>query len=185
MAGWNKDYISQSPLQWEVAMWLRDGQRGVNRGSKCGGQPLGFRDGDNMLLMGPEPPTTSWWRVTIPTQASVQKGNFIIFPSLMSLNPTDEVIFKILLFSHSVVSNSLRPNGLQHARLLCPSPTPRACSNACPSTRWCCPTILSSVVPFASCLQSSPASESFPMSQFFALGGQSIGAAASTSVPHF
>ena len=121
-----------------------------------------------MLLMGPEPPATSWWRVTIPTQASVQKGNFIIFPSLMSLNPTDEVIFKILLllFSHSVVSDSLRPHGLQHARLLCPSPTPRTCSNACPLTRWCCPTISSSVVPFASCLQSFPASWSFPMSQF-------------------
>ena len=136
-----------------------------------------------MLLMGPEPPTTSWWRVTIPTQASVQKGNFIIFPSLMSLNPTDEVIFKILLllFSHSVVSDSLRPHGLQHARLPCPSPTPGACSNSCPSS-WCChPTISSSAIPL-SCLQSFPASGSFLMSQFFASGGQSIAASISASV---
>ena len=58
-------------------------------------------------------------------------------------------------FSHSVVSNSLWPHGLQHARLPCPSPTPRACSNSCPSSQWCHPTISSSVVPFSSCLQSS------------------------------
>ena len=82
-------------------------------------------------------------------------------------------------FSHSVVSDSLQPHGLQHA---CPSPTPRVYSNWCPLTRWCHPTISSSVVPVSSCLQSFPASGSFPMSQFFALGGQSIGASASTSV---
>ena len=78
-------------------------------------------------------------------------------------------------FSHSVVSNSLWPHGLQHARPPCPSPTPRACSNSCPSSRWYYPTISSSVIPFSSRLQSFPASGSFPMSQFFALGGQSIG----------
>ena len=77
-------------------------------------------------------------------------------------------------FSHSVVSNSLRPHGLPHARLPCPSPTPGACSNSCPLSRWCHPTISSSVVPFSSCLQSFPASGSFPVSQFFASGGQSI-----------
>ena len=60
-------------------------------------------------------------------------------------------------FSHSVVSNSLRPHGLQHARLPCPSPTPGACSNSCPSSQWCLSTISSSVVPFSSCLQSFPA----------------------------
>ena len=69
-------------------------------------------------------------------------------------------------FSHSVVSDSLWPHGLQHARLPCPSPTSGACSNSCPSCRWCYPTISSSVVPF-SCLHSFPASGSFPMSQFF------------------
>jgi len=71
-------------------------------------------------------------------------------------------------FSHSVMSDSLLPHGLQHVRLPCPSPTPGACSNSCPSSRWCHPTILSSVIPFSSCLQSFPTSGSFPMSQFFA-----------------
>ena len=82
-------------------------------------------------------------------------------------------------FSCSVVFDSVRPHGLQHARLPCPSPTPRACSNACPSSQWCQPTVSSSVVPFSSCLQSFPVSGSFPMSQFFASSGQSIGASAS------
>ena len=82
----------------------------------------------------------------------------------------------------SVMSDSLQPQGLQHARLPCPSPTPGVYSNSCPLSWWCHPTILSSVIPFSSCLQSSPASESFQMSQFFASGGQSIGVSASTSV---
>ena len=82
-------------------------------------------------------------------------------------------------FSYSVMSNSLWPHGLQHTRLPCPSPTPGACSNSCPLSQWCHPTISSSVVPFSSHLQSSPASGSFPMSQFFASGSQSIGALAS------
>ena len=77
---------------------------------------------------------------------------------------------------------SLRPHGLQHARLPCPSPTPRAWSNSCPLSWWCHPTISSSVVPFSSCLQSFPASGSFPVSQFFTSGGQSIGASASASI---
>ena len=85
-------------------------------------------------------------------------------------------------FSCSAVCDSLWPLGLQHARLPCPSPTPRACSNSCPSSRWCHPTISSSVVPFSSGLQCFPASGSFPVSQFFSLGGQSIGASASASV---
>ena len=71
---------------------------------------------------------------------------------------------------------------VQHPRLTCPSPIPGACSNSCSSSLWCHPTILSSVVPFSSCLQSFPASESFPVSQLFASGGQSIGASASASV---
>ena len=85
-------------------------------------------------------------------------------------------------FSHSVVSDSLQPHGLQHARLPCPSPTPEAYSKSCPSSWWCHPTISSSVIPFSSHLQSFPASGSFQMSQFFASGGQSIGVWASTSV---
>ena len=112
-------------------------------------------------------------------------------------------------FSHSVVSNSLWAHGLQHSRLPCPSPTLRACSNSCPLSWWCHPTISSSVIPFSSCLQSFPASAakslqscptlcdpidgspsgssvpalgSFPLSQFFASGSQSIGVSASAPV---
>ena len=84
-------------------------------------------------------------------------------------------------FSCSVVSDSLRPHESQHARPLCPSPTPGVHSNSCPSSWWCHPTISSSVIPFSH-LQSFPASGSFPMSQFFALGGQSIGVSASALV---
>ena len=84
-------------------------------------------------------------------------------------------------FSHLVVSDSLWPHWLQHTRLPCLSPTPRDCSNSCPSRWWCHLTISSSAIPF-SCLQSSPASGSFPMSQFFASGGWSIGVSASGSV---
>ena len=80
---------------------------------------------------------------------------------------------------HSVVSNSLWAHGLQHARLPSPSPSPGACSNPCPSSRWCHPTVSSSVIPFSSCPQSFLASGSFPMGWLFALHGQSIGASAS------
>ena len=88
----------------------------------------------------------------------------------------------LLLFSCSVASHSLRPHGLYHARLPCPSPSPRACSNPCPSSRWCHPTISSSAVPFSCCFQLLPESGSFPVSQLFVSGGQSIGASASASV---
>ena len=85
-------------------------------------------------------------------------------------------------FSHSVVSDSLWPHGLQHARLPCPSPAPEVYSNSCPSSQWCHPTISSSVILFSSCLQCFPASGTFPMSQFFTSGGQSIGVSALASV---
>ena len=85
-------------------------------------------------------------------------------------------------FSLSVVSASLRPHGLQHTRPPCPSQTPGAYSNSCALSRWCHPTISSSVAPSSSCFQSFPVSGSFPMSQFFASGGQSIGISASASV---
>ena len=85
-------------------------------------------------------------------------------------------------FSHSVVSNSLQPHGLQHTRLPCPLLTPGAYSNSCPSSQWCQPAISSSVNPFSSCLQAFPASGSFPMSQLFQSGGQSIGVSPSASV---
>ena len=90
--------------------------------------------------------------------------------------------FSLVQFSHSVVPNSLLLHGLQHARPPCPSPTPGVYSNSCPSSRWYHPTISSSVIPFSSHLQSLPASGSFPMSWFFASGGQSIRASASASV---
>ena len=85
-------------------------------------------------------------------------------------------------FSLSVVSDSLWPHGLQHARRPCPSPTPRACSNSFPSNQWCHPTISSSVVPFSFCPQSFLASGSFPVSRLFTSCGQSIGASDSASV---
>ena len=85
-------------------------------------------------------------------------------------------------FSHSVMSNSFWSHGLQHARLPCPLPTPRAYSNSCPSSQWCHPTISSSAVLFSSRLQSFPASGSFLMNQFFASGDQRIGVSASASV---
>ena len=90
--------------------------------------------------------------------------------------------FSSVQFSRSVVSNSLRPHESQHARPPCPSPSPRVHPDSRPSSPWCHPAISSSVVPFSSCLQSFPASGSFPVSQLFTSGGQSIGVSASTSV---
>ena len=94
----------------------------------------------------------------------------------------DLVTATMLLSSRPVVSDSLRPHGLQHARPPCSSPTPRVYSNSCPLSRWCHPAISSSVIPFFSCPQSLPASGSFPMSQLFASGSQNIGVSFSTSV---
>ena len=90
--------------------------------------------------------------------------------------------FLSVQFNCSGMSNSLWLHGLQHTRLCCPSPTPRACSNSCPSSQWCHPTVSSSVIPFSSHFQSCPASGSFEMSQFFTSGGQSIGGLPSASV---
>ena len=90
-------------------------------------------------------------------------------------------IFSSVQLSHSAVSESLRPHGLQHTRLPCPSPS-WAYSNSCPLSQWWHPTISSSVISFSFCLQSFPASGSFPMSQFSASGGQSFGVSSSASV---
>ena len=108
------------------------------------------------------------WSPPNPTITSCPKGLFLCFASVQ--------------FNHSVVSNSLQPHGLQHARPPCPSPTARVYSNACPLSRWCHPTIPSSVIPFFSRLQSFPASGSFEMSQLFASDGQSIWVSVSASV---
>ena len=86
------------------------------------------------------------------------------------------------MFSYSVMFNSLWPHELWHTRLPCPTPSPGVCSNSCPLSQWCHPAISFSVILFSSCLQSFPASGSFPMSRFFTSGGQSIGASASASV---
>ena len=91
-------------------------------------------------------------------------------------------MFQPVQFSRSLMSDSLQPHGLQHARLPCPSPTLGACSNSCPSSQWCHPTISSSGIPFSSCLQSFPASGPFPKNQIFTLGGQSTRVSASPSV---
>ena len=88
----------------------------------------------------------------------------------------------LIHFSHSFVSDSLQPHGLQHTRSPCPSPTPRVYPNSCPLSQWCHPTFSFSTIPFSSCPQSFPSSGSFQMSQFFASGGQSIGVSASISV---
>ena len=101
--------------------------------------------------------------------------NSIAFPFMLGC-------LLLLLFNLSVVSDSLWPHGLKHARIPCPSPSPRVWSNSCPLSLSCHPTILSFVIPFTSCLQSFPASGPFPMSQHFASGGQSIGVSASASV---
>ena len=92
------------------------------------------------------------------------------------------VIFSSVQFSRSVASDSLWPHESQHARPPCPSSTPGVYSNSCPSSQWCHPAISSSVIPFSSCPQSLPASESFPMSQLFPWGGQSTGVSALASL---
>ena len=97
--------------------------------------------------------------------------------------PSTGYFISSVQFSHSVVSDSLRPHQPQHTRPPCPSPTPGVHPNPCPLSRWCHPTISSSVVPFSSCPQSFPASGSFQTSHLFASGGQSIGVSASISVP--
>ena len=113
---------------------------------------------------------TTWWIWS--------SGAYMLFLQM----PAHQQVL-LLLFRHSVVFESLRPHGLQHNRLPCPSLSPRVCSNSCPLSRWCHPTISFSVTPFSSCPQSIPASESFPMSQLFTSGGQSIGASDSTLSP--
>ena len=123
-----------------------------------------------------------WLSVYYPISLSLSS-----FLYKMGGNNREDCKKKIMLtasvqFSRSVVSDSLQPHESQHARPPCPSPTPGVYSNSCPWSWWHHPTISSSVIPFSSCPQSLPASESFPMSQLFAGGGQSIGASASASV---
>ena len=119
------------------------------------------------------------WRWTFP---HTQCLSVLTPPTTRFRDNLFSIFIPNILFSCSVVSNSLRSHGLQHARPACPLPTPGVYSNPCPLSRWCHPTISSSVVPFSSRLQSFSASGSFQMSQFFASGGQSIGDSTSASV---
>ena len=138
-----------------------------------------YTKGDLPILVPPSLWSPLWHtppRETLPTLA----GNFVSISC--GIAAPFLWVFSSVQFSHSFVSNSLQPHGLQHARPPCPSPTPRVYSNSCPSSWWCHPTISSSVVPFSSCLQSFPESGSFQMSQQFTIGGQSIGVSASASV---
>ena len=114
------------------------------------------------------------WRGSPPEPCELSYHAFCILIDVLAIQDSVQL-------SRSVVSNSLWPHGLQHARPPCPSPTPGVHPNSCPLIWWCHPTILSSVVPVSSCPQSFSASGSFPMSQFFPSGGQSIGVSASTS----
>ena len=123
-------------------------------------------------LPSPQHPDKSWQYWLISSSVFFSLFIFMITCCLPSFSQ----------FSRSIMSDSLRPHGLQHARLPCPSPTARAYSNSRASIRWCHPIISSSVIPFSSHLQSFPASGSSPVSQFFMSGGQSIGISASASV---
>ena len=120
---------------------------------------------------GIKPGSPAWQVDFLPAELPGKPYLFIIIDNLISVQ-----------FSCSVMSHSLRPHGLQHARPPCPSPTPGVYSNSCPLSWWCHPTISSSVILFSFHLQSFPASGSFPMSQLFTTGSQSIGVSASTSV---
>ena len=122
----------------------------------------------------------TWNNITILGPIYEYKEKY--FQSVRNYVGSWDFQFRSVQFSHSVMSDSLRPHGLQHARPPCPSPISEVYSNSCPLSRWYHPTISSSIVPLCSHLQSFPELESFQMSQFFASGGQSIGVSASASV---
>ena len=128
----------------------------------------------------------SFSRSTTRVPKYYQSEKLMLFKKLLSLllknKPLSPKWYSVSQFSRSVVSDSLWPHEPQHARPPCPSPIPRVHPNPCPLSWWCHPGISSSVVPFSSCPQSFPASGSFPMSQLFASGGQSIRVSASASV---
>ena len=119
-------------------------------------------------------PGVSIVKISVPVQETQEM-------QVWSLGPEYSLEFSSVQFSRSVVSDSSWPHESQHARPPCPSPTPGVHSNSCPSSRWCHPAISSSVVPFSSCPQPLPASESFPMSQLFEWGGQRTGVSALAS----
>ena len=123
-----------------------------------------------------------FWKVTVPCSQGTWVSIFLQAVRPRSLS-APSVQFSSVQFSCSVMSDSLQPHESQHARPPCPSPTPRVHSDFRPLSQWCHPVISSSVVPFSSCPQSLPASESFPISQLFPWGGPSTGVSASASFP--
>ena len=135
---------------------------------------MNVRTGTKLLTL-PRP------KLIIPIVAVITIFYFIRAPKTKSSWSSVLHPFSSVQFSCSVVSDFLQPHELQHARLPCPSPTPGVHSNSHPSSQWCHPAISSSVVPFSSCPQSLPVSESFPVSQLFTLGGQSTGVSALAS----
>ena len=136
---------------------------------------VGERENWSQRIMNGDFP---WYNSVLHSYSFISFVHFMITYLLYTYN---FVLFYMFFsqFSHSVMSNSLQPHGLQHTRPSRPSPTPRVYANSCPLSWWFHPTISSTVIPFSSCLQSFPASRSFPISQFFKSGCQSIGASAS------
>ena len=132
---------------------------------------------DSLTLSHKGNPNFSIWNLYFSSHCNIIVMGITEFYNLHLL-----VILQFSQFSHSIVYDSLRPHGPQHARSPCPTPTPDVYSNSCPLSQWCHPTISSSVIPFSSHLQSFPASGPFQTSQFFTSGGQNIGISASASV---
>ena len=169
---------------WKMAMTVATFQHGAT------GSAQGHRSSLRVSTSWGWSESQGWWYLTwkapthLPWTCHQSTGansiGWLMNPVQIHPNQSPELCF--VLFTHKVLSNSLQLHRLQHARLPCPSPSSRVCSNSCPLSQWCHPTISSSVTPCSSCPQSFPASGSFPMSQFFTSSGQSIEASASVSV---
>ena len=165
-----RDGWMASPIQW-TWVWAnsRTGKPGILQ--FMGSQRVGHNWATKQQQLFLQKELCSPW-----------KFNFHVTPFLYTSKRVRWYLFSSVQFSHSVMSNSLQPHGLQHTRPPCPSPTPGVYQKSCPLSRWCHPTISSSVIPFSSWPQSFPASGSFQMSHLFTSGGQSIGVSASASV---
>ena len=179
------------PCDWALDIGLMDRKKEEERDTCCltGKVSASLQaSGKHQCLQGDMPPV-QLQRVWIPEPRYLDAGTqmppapILFFPNQgFNLVTLGSLTFCLLSFNSKVMSDSLRPHGLQHTRLPCPALSPGVCSTSCPLSQWCHPTISSSVIPFSSCPQSFPASGSYPMSQLFASGGQSIGASASASV---
>ena len=153
---------------------------GKNTGMGCRALLQGIfpTQGSNPHLLNLPTLAREFFITSTTWEAGSKNENHKDIPERGMKNPSRSVFSKLLLFSRSAVYDSLRPHGLQHARLPCPSPSPRACSNSRPLSRWCHPTTLSSTAPSIPAFNLSQ-QQSFLMSQLFKSGGQSIGASAS------